>query len=152
MTVTVILMKSILCILSEDIESEDDNANAAEEKKYIVFENKLDKLFKFCQQCGSIIVTKTKHLKGSMTTIKSTCLRGHTNTWQSQPMVNGEAAGNLLIPAEILFSGNTYQHIHDFAKFLNVQLMSSSHYYKVQEHSLFPVIDSTWKESQAGIV
>ena len=32
---------------SEDIESEDDNANAAEEKKYIVFENELDKLFKF---------------------------------------------------------------------------------------------------------
>ena len=64
---------------SEDIESEDDNANAAEKKKYIVFENELDKLFKFCQQCGSIIATKTKHLKGSMIIIKSTCLRGHSN-------------------------------------------------------------------------
>ena len=66
-------------------------------------------------------------------------------------MVNGEVAGNLLIPAAILFSDNTYryQHIHDFAKCLNVQLMSSSHYYKVQEHSLFPLIHSTWIESQA---
>ena len=76
---------------SEYIKSEDDNANAAEEKKYtvyIVFENELDKLFKFCQQCGSIIATKTKHLKGSMITIKSTCLSGHSNTWQSQSMVN----------------------------------------------------------------
>ena len=135
---------------SEDIEIEDDNA--AEKKKYIVFENELDKLFKFCQQCGRTIATKTKHLKGSMITIKSTCLCGHSNTWQSQSMVNGAAAGNLLIPAAILFSGNTYQHIHDFAKCLNVQLMSSSHYYKVQEHSLFLVIDSTWIESQAGIV
>ena len=62
---------------SEDIEIEDDNA--AEKKKYIVFENELDKLFKFCQQCGSIIATKTKHLKGSMIIIKSTCLRGHSN-------------------------------------------------------------------------
>ena len=137
---------------SEDIESEDDNANAAEEKKYIVFENELDKLFKFCQQCESIIATKTKHLKGSMITIKSTCLHGNSNTWQSQSMVNGAVAGNLLIPVAILFSGNTYQHIHDFEKCLNVQLMSSSHYYKVQEHSLFPIIDSTWIESQAGIV
>ena len=63
-----------------------------------------------------------------MITIKSssTCLRGHSNTctWKSQPMVNGAAAGNVLIPAAILFSGNSYQHIHDFAKFLNVLLMS----------------------------
>ena len=72
---------------SEDIESEDDNANAAEEKKYIVFENELDKLFKFCQQCGSIIATKTKHLRGSMITIKSilvytgTQIQGNHSLW-----------------------------------------------------------------------
>ena len=72
---------------SEDIESDDDNANAAEEKKYIVFENELDKLFKFCQQCGSIIATKTKHLRGSMITIKSilvytgTQIQGNHSLW-----------------------------------------------------------------------
>lgn len=137
---------------SEDIESEDDNVNPTEEKKLIVFESELDKLFKFCQQCGNITTTKTKQFKGSMIIIKTTCLHGHSNTWQSQPLMNGAAIGNLLIPAAILFSGNTYQHIYDFAKFLNVQFVSSSYYYKIQEKHLLPVVNNKWKSSQAEIV
>ena len=109
---------------SEDIESEMTMPMQLKKRNILC----LKMSFKFFQQCGSIIATKTKQLKGSMITIKSssTCLRGHSNTctWKSQPMVNGAAAGNVLIPAAILFSGNSYQHIHDFAKFLNVLLMS----------------------------
>ena len=123
-----------------------------EETKFIVFESELDKLFKFCQQCGNIIATKTKHCKGSMITVKTTCLKGHSRTWKSQPTINGTATGNILIPAAILFSANTFTHIHNFAKFLNVQFVSSSHFYKIQDKHLLPVIHNKWQSSQAEIV
>ena len=51
-----------------------------------------------------------------MVTVKTSCLSGHTVTWESQPQVEGTAAGNLLITASIVFSGNTYKHAADFAK------------------------------------
>ena len=72
--------------------------------------------------------------------------------WQSQPKINNAAIGNLLIPAAILFSGNTYQHIYNFAKYLNLQFVSSSHYYLVQEKNLFPVIHHAWKANEAEVI
>ena len=87
-----------------------------------------------------------------MRIIKTTCLHGHSNTWHSQPSSNGTAVGNLLIPAAILFSGNTYQHIQQFSKFLNMQIVSSSSYYKTQKKYLFPVINNKWKSDQAEIL
>ena len=133
-------------------DSEDGSSNSAEERKLIIFESELDKLFRFCQQCGSIVATKTKYFKGSMVKVKTTCLQGHSNTWQSQPSINGKATGNLLIPAAILFSGNTFTHIETFAKFLQLQFISSSHYYKIQEKHLLPVINNKWESGQAEII
>ena len=84
--------------------------------------------------------------------VKFTCLNRHSNTWRSQPLVNGVAVGNLLIPASILFSGNTYQHIHNFVEFLNLQFISSSQFYSTQNKFLFPVINNAWDSSRAGVI
>ena len=120
-------------------------------KKFIVFENELLKLFKFCQQCGSPTDTTTMIQHGSMVTVKTSCMSGHTVTWKSQPQVKGTAAGNLLITAAIVFSGNTYKHAADFAKHLNLQFISS-YYYKIQRKIIFPVIQKAWKKNQAEVV
>ena len=137
---------------SIDSNYEDTDVPTSGEKKIIVFESQLDKLFRVCQQCGSIITSKTKHYQGSMIIIKITCLNRHSKTWKSQPMVNGAAAGNLMIPASILFSGNTYQHIHHFALYLNLQFISSSHYYSTQDKFLFPVINKAWESNRDGVI
>ena len=114
-------------------------------------QSQLNKLFRVCQDCGSIITAKTKHFQGSMFIMKTTCLNGHLNTWQSQPLVNGTAFANLLIPAAILFSGNTYKSINNFAEFLNLQFVSSSHFYCIQKNLLFPAIQNAWNTSQYEI-
>ena len=54
--------------------------------KNIVFENELLKLFKFCEQCGSATDTAKMIQYGSMVTIKTSCMSGHTVTWESQPL------------------------------------------------------------------
>ena len=139
---------------SEGSENDNDNSQKLPKpKKFIVFENELLKLFKFCQQCGSPTDTTTiQH--GSMVTVKTSCMSGHTVTWGSQPQVKGTAAGNLLITAAIVFSGNThtYKHAADFAKHLNLQFISSSYYYKIQRKIIFPVIQKAWKKNQAEVV
>ena len=138
---------------SEGSENDDDNSQTLpKQKKFIVFENELLKLFKFCQQCGSPTDTTTMIQHGSMVTVKTSCMSGHTVTWGSQPQVKGTAAGNLLITAAIVFSGNTYKHAADFAKHLNLQFISSSYYYKIQRKIIFPVIQKAWKKNQAEVV
>ena len=47
-----------------DIESDEEINDPAEEKIWIIFESDLDKLFLFCYECGNIITSKTKHCKG----------------------------------------------------------------------------------------
>ena len=140
---------------SDDSETDDeylDDTAPAMEKKFIVFESQLHKLFKICQHCGSPIDTTSQKNEGSMVTVTANFLNGHSVSWQSQPLINGTAAGNVLIPAAILFSGNTYKHTEGFARHLNLQFISSSHYYTTQTTILFPVVQHTWIETQTAIL
>ena len=100
----------------------------------------------------ALSLKKTELTQGSMIKIKTTCLNGHSIEWHSQPTVNGTAIGNLLIPAAILFTGNTFRHVTDFAKYLNVQFVSASHYYSVQNSHLFPVVHHTWEAEQVKLI
>ena len=84
-----------------------------------------------------------------MVTIAASCINGPTFSWQSQPIISGSAAGSMLIPASILFSGNTYKHI---AKYINLEFIQSSHYYTTQTTILFPVVNHTYTEMQTAVV
>lgn len=138
----------------DDFEKDDEqfNTTAPKEKKFIVFESQLNKLFVHCQKCCGPIDTTSQKTRGSMIIITANCINGHATTWQSQPSIDGSGAGNLLIPAAILFSGNTYKRIADFAKYINLEFVSSSYYYKIQSTTLFPVVHQTWKKSQTSVV
>ena len=48
---------------SDDLGSDGDDLNQSNEKNVIVFESQLNKLFLFCQQCGSIVIEKQNLLK-----------------------------------------------------------------------------------------
>ena len=112
-------------------------------RKFIVFEEELDKLFQFCSECGLPVIEKKKCLKGCMVTVKTVCLEGHTCIWNSQSYANGIPLGNLLLPAAILFSGNTYANLHQFSSiFLNLKFVSESQFTasKTNTFSKWPTI------------
>ena len=140
--------------VSDDSETDEHlvSTTHAEEKKFIVFESQLSKLFTRCQNCSGILDRTTQTIVGSMVRITTDCINGHQVSWESQPQIGRTAAGNLLIPAAVLFSGNTYQHIADFAKHLNLEFVSSAHYYSVQKTTLFPVEQHTWVNVQKAVV
>ena len=121
-------------------------------KKFIVFESELYKLLTKCHDCGSPVDSITQKFHGSMVTITTNCINGHIVSWQSQPSIEDTAAGNLLIPTAILYNGNTYKRTADFAKHLNFQFVSSTHYYKTQKTILFLVVEQTWIKRQSAIL
>ena len=54
---------------------------------------------------------------GSMVRIQQNCACGYHRIWDSQPMIGALPAGNLLMSAAILFSGNFRKYI--LYEFLN---------------------------------
>ena len=72
------------------------------DRKFIVFELQL-LLFHRCHSCGQEVKLETC-IVGTMLVVSGTCPDGHVLKWQSQPMIKGIAAGNLLLSAAILYS------------------------------------------------
>ena len=63
-------------------------------------------LFQRYHSCGLEVKLKTS-IRGTLLVVNGVCPDGHILHWQSQPMVRGMAARNLLLPAAILLCGLT---------------------------------------------
>ena len=71
-----------------------------------MFEENLMELFSRCRNCSAKTTGKVRHVIGSMIKIQQVCeVCEFTYHWQSQPIVAGKPAGNLIMSAGILFSG-----------------------------------------------
>lgn len=133
----------------ESCSSENEELN--NERKFIVFESKLDQLFLLCKTCGSLCEIKKSHT-GSMVTVKSTCSMNHTSKWTSQPEINETPAGNIVIPAAVLFTGGTFESTRKFSEALNLNFVNKDQFYNVQRSILFPVINSAYEVQQQEVI
>ena len=52
----------------------------------------------------------------------------------------------------ILFSGNTFSHIAQFASFLNLKFFSHNTFYNIQNKYLFPAVNKAWKEERSSVL
>jgi len=137
---------------SDDSDPEND-INCTNDSKFIVYQCQLDELFKFCQQCGSPVCEISKINTGSMLTIRTLCLQNHQYTWNSQPITeNNVPAGNLMIPAAIVFTGGSFQEFSSFAEALKLNFISRSCFYNVQNNVIFPIIKKEYKEQQLSLI
>ncbi|XP_052715271.1 uncharacterized protein LOC128188330 [Crassostrea angulata] len=102
-----------------------------------------------CKECGSD-VDLTKNIIGSALHLKWTCRKGHViKKWCSQPILNRRMhSGDLMFASAVLLSGNNFQKISLFAKFLNLPAISSTTFHKIQRTYLIPSIDDFWLEKQ----
>ena len=107
------------CSELESSTDESDEEGLKNEKKFIVFESMLDQLFINCKTCGSLCEID-KSSTGSMVSVKATCCNNHTFHWRSQPQLHNKPAGNILIPAAIVFSGGSYEPMKQFSHALNL--------------------------------
>ena len=87
---------------------------------------------------------KCQHSLDFTTSIVGTCLivrwscpgqekyqKGHTKgSWSSQPRFENMWAGNMLVPTCLALSGNSYQKLALYAKFLKLGFISKSSFYR----------------------
>ncbi|XP_072022164.1 uncharacterized protein [Amphiura filiformis] len=127
--------------------------------KYLVYEDSIRELLRHvrCQVCKAVMALPEGNenlgqLMGSALSLKLSCLNGHNFSWLSQPLLGSgrEAvpAGNIMIPAAILFSGNNFGKVCHFANVLNWQFLSKTTYNTHQADYLFPCIHDTWANEQ----
>ena len=145
--------------VSAESQTESDNESdnepvksAVEQRKFIVFEENLDKLFLICSTCSKPTTEVSKTLVGSMVVVHSLCVDGHQSRWQSQPMIDSKVAGNMLLAGSILFSGNSFQNINSLAQRLNLAFIGKSVFYNIQKDILIPVVDKAWKDHQDSLI
>ena len=81
-----------------------------------------------------------------------TCPNGHVLNWQSQPMVKGMAAGNLLLSAAILLCGLTFTGIANLADVFNVVKFGETYFYKLQKEYLYPVVHTNYVMQQEAVI
>ena len=126
--------------------------NIVEQRKYLVFENEIDKLFKICPDCKEDVSSIHKIVTGTMLTVSYKCTLGHTNVWRSQPSLRRMPSGNLLISAAILLSGSSYNKIQNFFSILRMPVLSESEFYRIQSTYLNPTINDYWTLHQTAIL
>lgn len=137
---------------TESDNDEESKKSPVEQKKFIVFEENLDQLFVNCFTCSNPIIQSRKTFSGSMVVVHTTCVEGHEDKWQSQPVIGSKITGNLLLAGSILFSGNTFQNIYSLAQRLNLVFISRSSFYNIQKEILFPIVDKAWQDHQENLL
>jgi len=126
-----------------------------EERKFIVFESKMKELFARyvrCPNCGKNVQAAKLTTKGSVATIDCHGCCEQTVHWQTQPFVRSMGAGNLLLSAGILFTGNDFSNFASIAKATNLQIFSQRNFTSTQKKYLFPVVNKNFKEHQEEVL
>ncbi len=96
--------------------------------KYIIFQENLLSLLKFCPGCSQPIIDTTITTQGTMVAVHYHCLGGCAKIWYSQPRLNRTGVGTILAAASVPISGTTFQVISDYSKSINLQLMGKTRY------------------------
>lgn len=131
--------------------TEDDRENEKwKERKWIVNESNVMKMFRRCQDCGALITGTEKKSNGSRIEVLWECENEHQGRWSSCENVGGMPLNNLLVSASVLFSGATYVNFADWAALLNLQVPKKTAFYSMQSSYLIPA--ATYKVKQTGIL
>ena len=138
--------------MSEAEETEpENNTPPQDDMKYIVFQNELQQLMKWCPVCGAAVIKNESITLGTLLCVTLTCLKCHIFKLQSQPVLGRMPAGNLLVSSAILLSGSTYTKIANFSEILNLQYLGEKTFYSIQNEYLFPEINYAWLSEQNSV-
>ena len=83
--------------------------------------------------------------------VNGICPDGHVLHWQSQPLVRGMAAGNLLLFAAILLCGLTFTSIANLADVFHLAVFSERYFYRLQKEYLYSVVHTNYVKQEAMI-
>ena len=127
---------------SSDFDS-NDNKDDTKSTTFIVFWLSLIILFGKCFACFDESIKITRKVRGSLLIIMMTCSNGHKNIRRSQPSINRQSLGNILICSATLISANTCQRIYDFFRLAGLQCIGKTIFYQIQRRYLAGGVEKT---------
>ncbi|XP_077548185.1 uncharacterized protein LOC144160992 [Haemaphysalis longicornis] len=116
------------------------------ERKFLVFERCLEKLLVHCRACceSCPFCRKCTHkftVTGTQLEVVSLCSVAHSTTWESQPSVGGNPAGNLLLASGIFFAGCLAAPVLRLLASINIQIFTERTFYNYHRAYLVPAVN-----------
>ncbi|XP_078066134.1 uncharacterized protein LOC144491754 isoform X2 [Mustelus asterias] len=100
-----------------------------------------------CLDCNGKIDLEL-HVVATAMKVVIHCHHGHKSVWWSQPLLDGDPAGNFLLVSSIVLSGNNYRKIALMLKFLNMLPVSHQSFLKIQKSYVQPSVTNYWRKMQ----
>jgi hypothetical protein len=123
-----------------------------EERQFLVSESQLALLLQNCVLCGGVCETVVKGTRGTMISTSSVCVDGHSTTWDSQRCHQGMPWANLLVAGAIIFSGANASKSLRLFRHLNLQMISTSTFSRMQASYVVPASVFTWDFHQQTLL
>ena len=120
---------------------------------YIVYWTSLIILLKRCLYSSCLLPATITIIafKGSQLIVRLKCKWGHNTEWKSQPNCNHYSVGNLVGAASVLFSANTYQRLARFFDLAEIQWISKTSFYAIQNRYLHGIVNRNYIEKSKAI-
>ena len=80
------------------------------------------------------------------------CSNGPKNTWRSQPSINCQSLGNILISSATLFNANNFQRIYDFFGLVGLQCIRKTGFHQFQRQYLAGVFQERYFRESNSIL
>lgn len=108
------------------------------------------------ESCGGKCEVDKWKTDGGVVTIQWRCSMGHFGSWSSSKVLcqkkkQNVFTNNVLIAAGIFITGNNYEKLSLFCKFLGLKIISRSTFMRVQKRYVIPVIEQFWTEMKKTI-
>ena len=106
-----------------------------------------------CQVPGCAALPNVRcHFVGVTVIVNCQCSSGHNYRFCSSHQVNDVYANNLQAAASIILSGSHYAKVERMAKFLKLEFLSKSTYYRFQRLYLVPEVNGWWSWMRSGLI
>lgn len=135
------------CVCCFRLECPIEERSPQKDRKFIVFESCLKKLFTSCQRCYAACRSFSM-IRGTLLQVQTICANGHCLVWRSQPLVHGKPAGNLLISAAILFAGGSPTATIKMFRHIKICMISARTFFNYQRGYLVPAINTVWSQQE----
>ena len=99
----------------------------------------------------TLTVVQQQSTQGTQLFLTLICKNGHKYFWSSQPMIEGMAAGNVLLSSSILPSDSTYTKVASLADILKWKFFGERTFYNIQDKYLSPVINEFCIRNYPGL-
>lgn len=141
------------CVDDASPEQMPNNIVPAKERKFVVFESKLNELFqKECYVCGEKGNITKQHIIGTAISVVIDCNCNQSFKWSSQPFSGTMPLGNLIIAGAVMFAGCSISKILILFRHASIQCFSERTYSSIQNAYIVPTITDVWQMKQSDII